>query len=93
MGFCPVAILAYIIMLVILPTYGLGTVHINQFCFFLTLELILIAWLTILSADWDRKANDFINSFVEKRVRKTILPGYKAPYVRNLATDLINDFP
>lgn len=84
MGICPIALIAYVLILVVLPYYSLDTQHLNQFCFFLTFELVLIAWLTILSADWDRKAKDFNNSFVERRVRKTILPGYKAPYVRNL---------
>jgi hypothetical protein len=64
MGLCPLAILAYVIMLVVLPNYGVANIHINQFSFFLTFELILIAWLTILTADWNRKANDFVGSFV-----------------------------
>lgn len=33
-----------------------------------------------------------MNSFVEKRIRKSVMPGYQAPYVRNLVSDLVNDF-
>jgi hypothetical protein len=53
---------------------------------------LLVSWLTLLSAEWEHKSSDYMSSFVEKRIRKSVLPGYQAPYVRNLVSDLVNDF-
>lgn len=48
----PLAILAYAIILAVIPYYGLDSIHLNQFCFFMLLDLLVVGWLTILSADW-----------------------------------------
>lgn len=52
----PFAAAAYVIIQLVIPNSSSHALHINQFCFFLALELVLVVWLTVLSAQWERKS-------------------------------------
>ena len=91
MVFSPISLLAFLIIILVLPLNLTKNGHLDTFVFYTTYAFVVLIWFSAYIIRQDQAEEFYFRSLREVSGRTTPNYGYKSPYVRNLISDSVNE--
>lgn len=92
MLFSPVALVAFLIIMLVLPLNLTSNGHLDSFVFYTVYAFTILAWFSAYTIRQDQEESFYFKTLRETTQRRTPNYGYESPYVRNMISDSVNEF-